>query len=38
VNGGTDGSEPQMGFGGVEALAVRSDWKYVTVVSDPTRV
>ena len=44
------GSEPQMSFGGVkasgtgwreagvEALAVHSDLKYVTVVSDPTTV
>ena len=50
VNGGTHGSEPHMGFGGVkqsgtgwreagvEALDVYSDWKYVHVVSDPSRV
>jgi len=50
VNGGTHGSEPHMGFGGVkqsgtgwreagvEALDVYSDWKYVNVVSDPSRV
>jgi aldehyde dehydrogenase (NAD+) len=50
VNGGTHGSKPYTGFGGgeasgtgwreagVEALAVHSDWRYVTVVSDPTRV
>jgi aldehyde dehydrogenase (NAD+) len=50
VNGGTHGSEPHMGFGGVkdsgtgwreagvEALDVYSDWKYVHVVSDPSKV
>jgi aldehyde dehydrogenase (NAD+) len=50
VNGGTHGSEPHMGFGGVkqsgtgwreagvEALDVYSDWKYVNVISDPSRV
>jgi alpha-ketoglutaric semialdehyde dehydrogenase len=47
VNGGTHGSEPHMGFGGVkqsgtgwreagvEALDVYSEWKYVNLVSDP---
>jgi aldehyde dehydrogenase (NAD+) len=47
VNGGTHGSEPHMGFGGVkqsgtgwreagvEALDVYSDWKVVNLVSDP---
>lgn len=47
VNGGTFGSEPHMGFGGlrnsgtgwreagVEALDVYSDWKYVNLISDP---
>jgi aldehyde dehydrogenase (NAD+) len=50
VNGGTHGSEPHMGFGGVkqsgtggkeagvEALDVYSDVVYVNVVSDPSRV
>jgi acyl-CoA reductase-like NAD-dependent aldehyde dehydrogenase len=50
VNGGTHGSEPHMGFGGVkqsgtgwreagiEALDVYSDWKYVNLISDPERV
>ncbi|HZR91571.1 MAG TPA: aldehyde dehydrogenase family protein [Gaiellaceae bacterium] len=49
VNGGTHGSEPHMGFGGVkqsgtgwreagvEALDVYSEWKYVNVISDPAR-
>jgi alpha-ketoglutaric semialdehyde dehydrogenase len=49
VNGGTHGSEPHMGFGGVkqsgngwreagvEALDVYSDWKYVNVIADPAR-
>lgn len=49
VNGGTHGSEPHMGFGGVkrsgtgwreagvEALDVYTDWKYVNLISDPTR-
>ena len=49
VNGGTHGSEPHMGFGGVkqsgtgwreagvEALDVYSEWKYVSLISDPTR-
>jgi aldehyde dehydrogenase (NAD+) len=48
VNGGTHGSEPHMGFGGVkqsgtgwreagvEALDVYSDWKVVNVVADPS--
>ena len=47
VNGGTHGSEPHMGFGGVkqsgtgwreagvEALDVYSDWKTVNLISDP---
>jgi alpha-ketoglutaric semialdehyde dehydrogenase len=47
VNGGTHGSEPHMGFGGVkqsgtgwreagvEALDVYSEWKYVNLISDP---
>jgi alpha-ketoglutaric semialdehyde dehydrogenase len=50
VNGGTHGSEPHMGFGGVkasgngwkeagvEALDVYSDTVYVNVVADPARV
>lgn len=50
VNGGTHGSEPHMGFGGVkdsgtgwreagvEALDVYSDWKYVNLIADPARV
>jgi alpha-ketoglutaric semialdehyde dehydrogenase len=50
VNGGTHGSEPHMGFGGVkqsgtgwreagvEALDVYSDWKYVNLISDPAKV
>ena len=49
VNGGTHGSEPHMGFGGVkasgtgwreagvEALDVYSDWKYVNLISDPAQ-
>jgi aldehyde dehydrogenase (NAD+) len=49
VNGGTHGSEPHMGFGGVkgsgtgwreagvEALDVYSDWKVVNVIADPVR-
>jgi aldehyde dehydrogenase (NAD+) len=49
VNGGTHGSEPHMGFGGVkqsgtgwreagvEALDVYSDWKAVSLIADPTR-
>ena len=47
VNGGTHGSEPHMGFGGVkssgtgwreagvEALDVYSDWKIVSLIADP---
>ena len=47
VNGGTHGSEPHMGFGGVknsgtgwreagiEALEVYSDWKVVNLIVDP---
>ncbi len=47
VNGGTHGSEPHMGFGGVkqsgtgwreagiEALDVYSDWKYINLIADP---
>jgi alpha-ketoglutaric semialdehyde dehydrogenase len=47
VNGGTHGSEPHMGFGGlkdsgtgwreagIEALDVYSDWKVVNVIADP---
>jgi len=50
VNGGTHGSEPHMGFGGigqsgtgwkeagVEALDVYSDVVYLNVVSDPAKV
>ena len=49
VNGGTHGSEPHMGFGGVkqsgtgwreagiEALDVYSEWKYVNLISDPAQ-
>ena len=49
VNGGTHGSEPHMGFGGVkqsgtgwkeagvEALDVYSDVRYVNLVADPAR-
>jgi alpha-ketoglutaric semialdehyde dehydrogenase len=49
VNGGTHGSEPHMGFGGVkqsgtgwresglEALDVYSEWKYVNLIADPTK-
>lgn len=49
VNGGTHGSEPHMGFGGlknsgtgwreagVEALDVYSDWKYINIISNPSR-
>jgi aldehyde dehydrogenase (NAD+) len=49
VNGGTHGSEPHMGFGGVkqsgtgwreagvEALDVYSEWKYVNLISDPVQ-
>jgi alpha-ketoglutaric semialdehyde dehydrogenase len=47
VNGGTHGSEPHMGFGGVkqsgtgwreagvEALDVYTEWKYVNLIADP---
>ena len=47
VNGGTHGSEPHMGFGGVkdsgtgwreagiEALDVYSDWKVINLITDP---
>jgi aldehyde dehydrogenase (NAD+) len=47
VNGGTHGSEPHMGFGGVkqsgtgwreaglEALDVYTEWKYVNLIVDP---
>jgi alpha-ketoglutaric semialdehyde dehydrogenase len=50
VNGGTHGSEPHMGFGGVkqsgtgwreagaEALDVYTDWKYVNLIVDPALV
>jgi aldehyde dehydrogenase (NAD+) len=50
VNGGTHGSEPHMGFGGVknsgtgwreaglEALDVYSEWKYVNLIHDPGKV
>jgi alpha-ketoglutaric semialdehyde dehydrogenase len=50
VNGGTHGSEPHMGFGGVkqsgtgwreagvEALDVYSDWKVVNLIADPALV
>jgi alpha-ketoglutaric semialdehyde dehydrogenase len=50
VNGGTHGSEPHMGFGGVkqsgtgwrepgvEALDVYSEWKYVNLISDPAKI
>jgi aldehyde dehydrogenase (NAD+) len=49
VNGGTHGSEPHMGFGGVkqsgtgwreagvEALDVYSEWKVVNLIADPAR-
>ena len=49
VNGGTHGSEPHMGFGGVkqsgtgwreagiEALDVYSEWKVVNVIADPVQ-
>jgi alpha-ketoglutaric semialdehyde dehydrogenase len=49
VNGGTHGSEPHMGFGGVkqsgtgwreagvEALDVYTEWKYVNLIADPAR-
>ena len=47
VNGGTHGSEPHMGFGGVkqsgtgwreagvEALDVYTEWQYVNLIADP---
>jgi alpha-ketoglutaric semialdehyde dehydrogenase len=47
VNGGTHGSEPHMGFGGVkqsgtgwreagiESLDVYTEWKYVNLIADP---
>jgi aldehyde dehydrogenase (NAD+) len=47
VNGGTHGSEPHMGFGGLkksgtgwreagtEALDVYSDWKYINLITNP---
>jgi acyl-CoA reductase-like NAD-dependent aldehyde dehydrogenase len=47
VNGGTHGSEPHIGFGGVkqsgtgwreagvEALDVYTEWKYVNLIADP---
>jgi aldehyde dehydrogenase (NAD+) len=49
VNGGTYGSEPHMGFGGVkqsgtgwreagvEALDVYTEWKYVNLIADPAK-
>jgi acyl-CoA reductase-like NAD-dependent aldehyde dehydrogenase len=49
VNGGTHGSEPHMGFGGVkqsgtgwreagvEALDVYSEWKYVNLITEPAK-
>jgi aldehyde dehydrogenase (NAD+) len=49
VNGGTHGSEPHMGFGGVkqsgtgwreagvEALDVYTDWRYVNLIADPAK-
>jgi acyl-CoA reductase-like NAD-dependent aldehyde dehydrogenase len=49
VNGGTLGSEPHMGFGGVkqsgtgwreagvEALDVYTEWKYVNLIADPAK-
>jgi acyl-CoA reductase-like NAD-dependent aldehyde dehydrogenase len=49
VNGGTHGSEPHMGFGGVkqsgtgwreagvEALDVYTEWKYVNLITDPEK-
>jgi aldehyde dehydrogenase (NAD+) len=49
VNGGTHGSEPHMGFGGVkqsgtgwreagiEALDAYTEWKYVNLIADPER-
>ena len=50
VNGGTHGSEPHMGFGGVkqsgngwkeagmEAIEVYSDVRYVNLISDPSKI
>jgi alpha-ketoglutaric semialdehyde dehydrogenase len=50
VNGGTHGSEPHMGFGGLknsgtgwreagaEALDVYSDWKYINLIHTPEKV
>ncbi len=50
VNGGTHGSEPHMGFGGlknsgtgwreagVEALDVYSDLKYINLITNPDKV
>ena len=47
--GGTHGSEPHMGFGGVkqsgtgwreagvEALDVYTEWKYVNLIADPAK-
>jgi alpha-ketoglutaric semialdehyde dehydrogenase len=49
VNGGTHGSEPHMGFGGVkqsgtgwreagvEALDVYTEWKYINLIADPAK-
>jgi aldehyde dehydrogenase (NAD+) len=49
VNGGTHGSEPHMGFGGVkhsgtgwreagtEALDVYTEWKYLNLIADPAQ-
>jgi len=49
VNGGTHGSEPHMGFGGVkqsgtgwreagvEALDVYTEWKYINLIADPSQ-
>jgi aldehyde dehydrogenase (NAD+) len=49
VNGGTHGSEPHMGFGGVkqsgtgwreagvEALDVYTEWQYVNLIADPAK-
>jgi aldehyde dehydrogenase (NAD+) len=49
VNGGTHGSEPHMGFGGVkqsgtgwreagvEALDAYTEWKYVNLIADPAQ-
>jgi len=49
VNGGTHGSEPHMGFGGVkhsgtgwreagtEALDIYTEWKYVSLIADPAQ-